>query len=156
MTKNKPLDNIDMRILRALQANGRLQNNELAHEVGLSNSACLRRVNIMEEKGIIDKYVAILNPQKLNCNLTIYVFGWFIEEDNKKRERFIFEMKLVPNVVECYLMAGDYDFIIKLLVSDLEEFNQIKNRYLNKETGIQNIKSEIILKVIKNTTEIPL
>ncbi len=154
--KNEKLDNIDTRILRALQRNGRLQNTELAEEVGLSNSACLRRVNILEEKGIIDRYVALLNPAKINCNFMIYVLGSFFEEDYKKRERFIFEMKLLPQITECHLMAGDYDFILKVFVSDLEEFNKLKVNYLNKEIGIKNIKSEIILNTIKQTTELPL
>ena len=117
---NKILDNIDTRILRALQRNGRLQNNELAKEVGLSNSACLRRVNLLEESGIISKYTAILDPKKINCNLTVYALGSFFDEDVKQRERFIFEMKLIPQVIECHLMAGDYDFILKLQVADLE------------------------------------
>ncbi|OOH90883.1 AsnC family transcriptional regulator [Pasteurellaceae bacterium 15-036681] len=153
---NKILDNIDTRILRALQRNGHLQNNELAKEIGLSNSACLRRVNILEESGLIDKYVAILNPKKLNCNLTVYALGSFFEEDFKLRERFIFEMKLLPQVTECHLMAGDYDFILKLQVSDLEEFYQYKRKYLTKELGIKTLKSEVILQTVKNTTEIPL
>ena len=153
---NKILDNIDTRILRALQRNGRLQNNELAREVGLSNSACLRRVNLLEESGIISKYTAILDPNKINCNLTVYALGSFFDEDVKQRERFIFEMKLIPQVIECHLMAGDYDFILKLQVADLEEFYHCKKKYLTKELGIKNIKSEIILKTVKNITELPL
>ena len=156
MPKEKPLDNIDIRILRALQKNGRLHNNELAQEIGLSNSACLRRVNILEEDEIIDRYTAILNPHKLHCPLSAYVFGSFIEEDNSKRERFIFEMKLVPNIVECHLMAGDYDFVVKIRAADLDEFHRIKTKYLNKETGVKNVKSEIVLQTIKESTELPL
>ena len=156
MPKEKPLDNIDIRILRALQKNGRLHNNELAQEIGLSNSACLRRVNILEENEIIDHYTAILNPQKLHCPLSAYVFGSFIEEDNSKRERFIFEMKLVPNIVECHLMAGDYDFVVKIRAADLDEFHRIKTKYLNKELGVKNVKSEIVLQTIKESTELPL
>ena len=73
MPKDKLPDNINTRILRALQKNGRLYNNELAQEIGLSNSACLRRVNILEENEFIDCYVAILNPQKVDCNLAVYL-----------------------------------------------------------------------------------
>ena len=102
----KLFDNIDTRILKALQRNGQLQNNELAKEVGLSNSACLRRVNSLEENGVIDGYVALLNPKKVNCNLTVYVQGTFFEEDPELKERFIFEIKLIPQVLECHLMAG--------------------------------------------------
>lgn len=153
---NSLLDNINMRILRALQKNGRLPNNELAQEVGLSSSACLRRVNILEESGVIDRYAAILNPLKIGCQMIVYVLGTFDDEDLRKRERFVFEMKLLPNIIECHLMAGDYDFILKVQVADLEQFNAFKERYLNKDIGIRNTKSEIILKTIKNTTEMPL
>lgn len=86
----------------------------------------------------------------------IYVLGSFFEEDYKKRERFIFEMKLLPQIAECHLMAGDYDFLLKVFVSDLDEFNKLKVNYLNKDIGIKNIKSEIILKTVKHSTELPL
>jgi len=156
MPKDKLLDNINTRILRALQKSGRLHNNELAQEIGLSNSACLRRVNVLEENEVIDRYVAILNPQKIGCQLVAYIFGSFSEEDIQKRERFIFEMKLIPNILECHLMAGDYDFIVKLRVADLDEFHQIKTKYFNKDVGVKNIKSEVVLKTVKDTTELPL
>ena len=102
----KLFDNIDTRILKALQRNGRLQNNELANEIGLSNSACLRRVNHLEENGVIDSYVALLNPKKVTCHLIVYVQGTCFEEDSELKERFIFEVKLIPQVWECHLMAG--------------------------------------------------
>lgn len=156
MPKDKLLDNINTRILRALQKSGRLHNNELAQEIGLSNSACLRRVNVLEENEVIDRYVAILNPQKIGCQLVAYIFDSFSEEDMQKRERFIFEMKLIPNILECHLMAGDYDFIVKLRVADLDEFHQIKTKYFNKDVGVKNIKSEVVLKTVKDTTELPL
>ncbi|MDO5091215.1 MAG: Lrp/AsnC family transcriptional regulator [Cardiobacteriaceae bacterium] len=156
MLKNNLLDNINVRILRALQKNGRLHNNELAEEVGLSNSACLRRVKLLEDEEIIRQYVAVLEPAKVGCPLTLYVFGTFEDEDLRKRERFIFEIRLVPNILECCLMTGEHDFILKMVVADLEEFDLIKQRYLNKDTGIRNLKAEIILKTVKNTTELPL
>jgi len=95
----KLFDNIDTRILKALQRNGRLQNNELANEIGLSNSACLRRVNHLEENGVIDSYVALLNPKKVNCHLIVYVQGTFFEEDSELKERFI---NLWSNFEEIY------------------------------------------------------
>ena len=156
MLPNKLFDNIDTRILKALQRNGRLQNNELAKEVGLSNSACLRRVHQLEESGVIDNYVALLNPKKVNANLVVYVLGSFFEENQALRERFIFEVKLIPQIIECHLMAGSYDFVLKMAVADLEEFNAIKNRYLTKDIGIKHLKSEVTLKTIKSTTELPL
>ncbi|TPH08813.1 Lrp/AsnC family transcriptional regulator [Haemophilus haemolyticus] len=152
----KRFDNIDTRILKALQRNGRLQNNELANEIGLSNSACLRRVNQLEESGVIDSYVALLNPKKVNCNLIVYALGSFFEEDPELKERFIFEVKLIPQIIECHFMAGSFDFLLKLNVSDLDQFNYIKNTYLNSRLGIKTLKSEVTLKTVKSTTELPL
>lgn len=152
----KCFDNIDTRILKALQRNGRLQNNELANEIGLSNSACLRRVNHLEEIGVIDNYVALLNPKKVNCNLIVYALGSFFEEDPELKERFIFEVKLIPQITECHFMAGSFDFLLKLNVSDLDQFNYIKNTYLNSRLGIKTLKSEVTLKTVKSTTELPL
>ncbi len=154
--KNNQLDNIDRRILRALQQNARLANNELAQQIGLSCSACLRRVSILEENGIIERYAAICNAEKLHYPLMIYVFGSFLEQDYKMRERFIFEMKLLPQVSACHLLSGDWDFILKMHVQNLHEFHQIQKNYLNKEIGIEKIKSNIIVKTIKDTTELPL
>ena len=152
----KCFDNIDTRIRKALQRNGRLQNNELANEIGLSNSACLRRVNQLEENGVIDNYVALLNPKKVNCNLIVYALGSFFEEDPELKERFIFEVKLIPQITECHFMAGSFDFLLKLNVSDLDQFNYIKNTYLNSRLGIKTLKSEVTLKTVKSTTELPL
>lgn len=152
----KCFDNIDTRILKALQRNGRLQNNELANEIGLSNLACLRRVNHLEESGVIDNYVALLNPKKVNCNLIVYALGSFFEEDPELKERFIFEVKLIPQITECHFMAGSFDFLLKLNVSDLDQFNYIKNTYLNSRLGIKTLKSEVTLKTVKSTTELPL
>ncbi|WP_233775006.1 Lrp/AsnC family transcriptional regulator [Haemophilus influenzae] len=152
----KCFDNIDTRILKALQRNGRLQNNELANEIGLSNSACLRRVNHLEESGVIDNYVALLNPKKVNCNLIVYALGSFFEEDPELKERFIFEVKLIPQITECHFMADSFDFLLKLNVSDLDQFNYIKNTYLNSRLGIKTLKSEVTLKTVKPTTELPL
>ena len=152
----KYFDNIDTSILKALQRNGRLQNNELANEIGLSNSACLRRVNHLEESGVIDNYVALLNPKKVNCNLIVYALGSFFEEDPELKERFIFEVKLIPQITECHFMAGSFDFLLKLNVSDLDQFNYIKNTYLNSRLGIKTLKSEVTLKTVKSTTELPL
>lgn len=139
-----------------MQRNGRLQNNELANEIGLSNSACLRRVNQLEESGVIDSYVALLNPKKINCHLIVYVLGSFFEEDPELKERFIFEVKLIPQITECHFMAGTFDFLLTFCVSDLEEFNHIKTTYLNSRLGIKTLKSEVTLKTVKSTTELPL
>ncbi len=154
--KINSLDNLDRRILRALQQNARLANNELASMIGLSCSACLRRVKILEENGYIKRYVALCDAKKLKYPFLIFAYGTFLEEDHKIRERFIFEMKLLPQISECYLISSDYDFMLKIHVQNLEEFHQLKKDYLNKGIGIRNIRADIVVKTIKNTTELPL
>lgn len=154
--KKYQLDNIDRRILRALQQDGNIANTELADQIGLSCSACLRRVKILESNNIIERYVTVLNKKELGYPFIIYVYGSFLEEDYKVRERFIFEMKMLPEISECHLISSDYDFILKVHVRDLNEFHQLKKNYLNKNIGIKNIKSDIVVKTIKETTDLPL
>lgn len=150
------IDAIDKRILRTLQRNGRLQNADLAKEVGLSPSPCLRRVRLLEEAGIIDRYVALLNPAKINQGMTIYARVWLAQQDSETVERFIYEVKLLPQITECHLMAGDSDFLLKIAVADLNDYRNFQSIYLNRIKGIQNIKTEIPLQTIKSTTEYSL
>ncbi len=151
-----PIDAIDKRILRALQRNGRLQNVELAKEVGLSASPCLRRVRLLEEAGIIDRYVALLNTNKIGKSLTVYARIWLSEQSSELTERFLYEIKLLPQIVECYVMAGECDFMLRIVAEDLEDYRRFQVNYLARIKGVQNIKTEIPLQVIKYTTEIQL
>lgn len=112
-------------------------------------------MNQLEENSVINNYV-LLNPKKVNCNLIVYVLGSFFEEDPELKERFIFEVKLIPQITECHFMPGSFDFLLKLNVSDLDQFNYIKNTYLNSRLGIKTLKSEVTLKTVKSTTELPL
>src|SRR5580658_9430847 len=101
------LDKIDRRILRALQEDGRIQNVDLARKVGLSPSPCLRRVRILEESGVIDRYVALLDASKIGAGLTIFARIWLKAQDAQTVEIFTEEIKRLPQIVECHLMAGD-------------------------------------------------
>ena len=150
------IDAIDKRILRALQRNGRLQNVELAKEVGLSASPCLRRVRLLEEAGIIERYVALLNHHKIGKSLIVYARIWLSEQSAELMERFLYEVKLVPQIVECYVMAGECDFMLRIVAEDLEDYRRFQVNYLARIKGVQNIKTEIPLQVNKYTTEIQL
>ncbi len=108
------LDLIDRRILAALQRDGRLQNVDLARQVGLSPSPCLRRVRLLEESGVIDRYVAVLNPAKIGKPLTLFARIWLKAQDEDTIEHFIAEVTKLPEVVECYLMLGDCDVLYQL------------------------------------------
>ncbi|CAB1214105.1 Lrp/AsnC family transcriptional regulator [Acinetobacter bouvetii] len=150
------MDQTDKRILQALQRNGKLQNNELAQRVGLSPSPCLRRVKQLEDDGIIEKYVALLHPQKLNLGLTVFARIWLKGQDEKTVNAFVDAIQDMPEVVECQLMAGDCDFFLRIVVADLDAYRQFQIQRLNKINSIQNVKTEIPLQKIKQTTELPL
>lgn len=150
------MDQIDKRILQALQRNGRLQNVELAQIVGLSPSPCLRRVKQLEDDGIIEKYVALLNPQKVNLGLTVFARIWLKGQDAKTVNAFVEAIQSMDEVVECQLMAGDCDFFLRIMVADLDAYRKFQIQRLNKIASIQNVKTEIPLQKIKQTTALPL
>ena len=150
------MDLIDKRILQALQRNGRLQNVELAQIVGLSPSPCLRRVKQLEDDGIIEKYVALLNPQKVNLGLTVFARIWLKGQDAKTVNAFVDAIQSMEEVVECQLMAGDCDFFLRIMVADLDAYRKFQIQRLNKIASIQNVKTEIPLQKIKQTTALPL
>lgn len=106
------LDEVDKKILRVLQQDGRIANNDLAREVGLSPSPCLRRVKLLEEAGVIDRYVAVLNPAKINKSLTFFARIRLDKQDEETLQKFADEILKLPQVLECYFMLGDYDAMI--------------------------------------------
>lgn len=150
------MDKTDLRILQALQANGRLQNNELAQQIGLSPTPCLRRVKQLEQEGVIDRYVALLNPQKVNLGLTVFARIWLKGQDAHTVDSFVQAIEEMEQVVECQLMAGDCDFFLRIVVADLDAYRRFQIDKLNKLSCIQNVKTEIPLQRIKQTTALPL
>ena len=150
------MDLIDRRILWEVQRNGRLQNVDLAQKVGLSPSPCLRRVKQLEDDGIIEKYVALLNPQKINLGLTVFARIWLKGQDEKTVNAFVEAIQSMDEVVECQLMAGDCDFFLRIMVADLDAYRQFQIQRLNKISSIQNVKTEIPLQKIKQTTALPI
>ena len=150
------MDLIDKRILWEVQRNGRLQNVDLAQKVGLSPSPCLRRVKQLEDDGIIEKYVALLNPQKINLGLTVFARIWLKGQDEKTVNAFVEAIQSMDEVVECQLMAGDCDFFLRIMVADLDAYRQFQIQRLNKISSIQNVKTEIPMQKIKQTTALPI
>lgn len=150
------LDRIDRKILAVLQKNGRLPNNELAEQVGLSASPCLRRVKLLEEAGIIQKYVALLDAEKVGKGLTLFTRIWLIGQDAETVDQFTNVILNLPEVVECHLMAGDCDFLLRVITADLDDYRKFQIKHLTRKNGVQSIKTEIPMQNIKLTTEIPL
>ncbi|MDM1756674.1 MULTISPECIES: Lrp/AsnC family transcriptional regulator [unclassified Acinetobacter] len=150
------MDAIDRRILQTLQQDGKLTNNELAERVGLSASPCLRRVKQLEDAGVIHHYAALIDPQKVNLGLTVFARIWLKGQDEKTVNHFIDSVMDIPEIVECQLMAGDCDFFLRIVVTDLDAYRKFQIQRLNKISGIQNVKTEIPLQKIKLTTALPL
>lgn len=150
------LDAIDRRILKALQRNGRLQNVELAEEVGLSPSPCLRRVRLLEEAGVIERYVAVLNAAKVGKGLTVFARVWLKGQDAETVDHFTDAVRLLPEVVECHLMAGDCDFLLRIVAADLDDYRRFQIEHLTRIKGVQSVKTEIPMQKIKQTSELPV
>lgn len=150
------LDKMDRRILMTLQQNGRIQNVELASQIGLSPSPCLRRVRQLEEAGVIERYVAMLNPAKVGVGFTVFARVWLTGQDEETVNHFIRAIQALPQVTECHLMAGDCDFLLRVVVADLDAYRQFQIRHLNCIKGLQSVKTEIPMQKVKQTWQLPL
>lgn len=156
MMNFEDLDKIDKRILNALQKDSSLSNNQLADLVGLSPSPCLRRVRILEEHGFIDGYSARLNSEKLGLNLTLFVRVWLKSQTEDVVNHFANTIKDLDEVQECYLMVGDCDFVLKVVVKDLADYRRFQIQHLTNIEGIHNIKTEVPVQTIKVTGKFPI
>jgi Lrp/AsnC family transcriptional regulator, leucine-responsive regulatory protein len=150
------LDAIDRRILRALQNDRRMQNTELAKKVGLSPSPCLRRVRILEEAGVIDRYVAVLNPGKIGKGLTLFARIWLKAQDEDTIGHFVAEVAKLPEVVECYLMLGDCDALVRVVAADINDYRRFQSEHLSGFKGVQNVKTDVPSQTVKQSWELPL
>ncbi|AOJ29516.1 MULTISPECIES: Lrp/AsnC family transcriptional regulator [Burkholderia] len=150
------LDAIDRRILRALQRNSNQTNAELAQQAGLSATPCLRRVHLLEEQGVIDAYVALLNPAAVDLRFSAFVRVTLERQDKTTVERFAREMEQAPEVLECHLMAGSYDYLLRVIARDLDDYQRFQMETLTQIEGVRNVETEIPLKRIKQTVRLPI
>ena len=150
------LDAIDRRILAALQADGRLTNNDLAERVGLSPSPCLRRVRALEAAGTIKGYAAILDPVQLGLGTSVFVRVWLRGQDDDTVRRFNDSILALPQVMECHMMAGDCDFLLRVVASDLDAYRRFQAEKLARIDGVQSLKTDIPLQRAKLTGSLTL
>ena len=150
------LDKIDKHILQVLQRDGKIQNIELAKEVGLSPSPCLRRVRLLEESGVITRYVAVLDGSKVDAALSLFARIWFRAQDAETIEEFVKAIKVLPEVVECHLMAGECDALIRIVTKDLATYRRFHADYLTQIPSIQSIKTEVPMETVKVSFALPL
>jgi len=149
------MDAIDQRILTELQKDGRLSNVQLAEKVGLSESACLRRVRQLEQSGIIDRYVMLIDQTAIGKPGTVFVRVTLEGQQQDKLQSFEEEIGKVRDVLECYLMSGDTDYLLRVIVRDNEDYMRIHNR-LTSLPGVLRVQSSFALKTVLKKTELPL
>ena len=150
------LDPTDRRILTVLQKHGRMSNADLAERINLSASACHRRVQRLEDEGIIRDYVAMLDPRKLGLPSTVFVEISLSGQSDELLEGFETAGARIPNVLECHLMAGTADYILKLVVEDTDDFARIHRQYLTRIPGVARMQSSFALRTVFKTTALPV
>jgi len=150
------LDAIDRRILTVLQRDSRITNAELSERVNLSPSACHRRVQRLEEDGFIAGYVALLDARKLGKPTIVFVEITLQSQAEDLLDAFEREVAKVPDILECHLMAGTADYLIKILAEDTEDFARIHRRFLSRLPGVRQMQSSFALRTVVQTTALPV
>jgi len=150
------LDSIDMRILGQLQMDGSLSNVELARRVHLSPSPCLSRVRALENAGVIDRYVAIANPAALGLDLNVFISISLKTQSKESLADFERRISEHDEVMECYLMTGDSDYLIRVAVANIAALEKFILEQLTPIPGIEKIRSSFALKRVRYKTALPL
>ena len=152
----RELNGIDRKILTALQENARISNVNLAETVGLSPSPCLRRVKMLEKQGVIDKYVCLLNQRQAGYPVSVFVNVRLERQVETALEEFESAVAKRPEVMECYLMTGDADYLLRIVTVDLASYEKFLVDHLTRIPGVSSIKSSFSLKQVSYRTALPL
>lgn len=150
------LDSIDLKLLKLLQSNSRLTTKELAVEVGLSISPVYERVKRLESEGYIERYVALLNPEKLSLGFIAYVSVKLSKQSNRGMADFVSLVQNIPEVTECYSVAGRSDFLMKVYAPNMRYYRTFVLDVLGNIDSIGNIESTFVMSEVKHTTILPL
>lgn len=148
------IDDTDKKILTILQDNGRITNSKLAQEIGLSPPAVLERVRRLESSGIIDKYVAILDRKQTGFDIQTIVMVNVSHHQIASIGAVIERLTGMDEVVECHQLTGEIDFLLKVIVKDMDSYTDFVNNKLSGIPGIQNVKTSFILETMKNSTSL--
>ncbi|MCP5371483.1 MAG: Lrp/AsnC family transcriptional regulator [Hyphomicrobiales bacterium] len=152
----RKLTQSDRRILRVLQAEGRISNVDLAARVGMSPSPCLRRVRQLEADGIVTGYAATVDPRAVGLGVEAFIQVSIERHTDAEARTFRDAVAALPEVVACYIMAGEMDFLLRIMVADLDAYGRFALDRLMKIPGIKDVRSSFVLEVVKSAPEIPL
>lgn len=151
------MDRLDKRILKELQSNGRLTNAELAERVGLSATPCARRVKQLEDEGVIDRHVILLNPAKLGLKLNSLVLISMDRHTPDRFEHFEAQIRKHPEVTELLLITGQSaDYLLKVVVPDMDAYQEFLLNTITRIEGVADVHSSFILRRVIDSTELPL
>ncbi len=145
----------DRLLLRELQKDSRLTMQQLADRVGMSASACWRRVRNLEESGVIDRYAVLVNAQKAGFTLSSMTLVSLARHEQHNVEKFVQEVLRHPEVLECFATSGEADFHLRVVVEDMDAYNQFLDDFIFKLPGVSQVRSNIVLKEIKADTALP-
>jgi DNA-binding Lrp family transcriptional regulator len=146
----------DRAILSELQRDSRLTMQQLAEKVGMSSSACWRRIRSLEESGVIDRYAVIVNPVKAGFSLSSMTLVSLARHEERSVENFITEVMRHPEVLECFATSGEADFHLRVVVEDIDAYNKFLDDFIFRIPGVSQVRSNIVLKEIKADTALPL
>lgn len=145
----------DRAILIELQRDSRLTMQQLAERVGMSSSACWRRVRALEQAGVIDRYAAIVNPRKAGFTLASMTLVSLARHEQHNVENFVREVRRHPEVLECFATSGEADYHLRVVVEDMDAYNRFLDEFILKLPGVSQVRSNIILKEVKADTALP-
>jgi len=150
------MDKYDRAILSALQKDGRISNVDLAGKVSLSESASLRRVRRLEEKGLIEKYTALLDQRHVGLSGNVFVHIALHREEQSELAAFEAAVQSLPEVMECYLMTGEFDYLLRVVVSDMADFERVHKESITRLPGVARVNSSVAIRTVRKTTELPI
>ena len=156
MSADSAIDRLDRAILHELQLDGRLTNTALAERVNLSESACLRRVRRLEEDGYIRGYVGLVDQSRAGYPDNVFVRITLHSQQQDDLAAFEAEARELPEVMECYLMSGDADYLLRVIVADARDYERIHSQYLTRLPGVARVHSSFALRTVAKKTEVPV
>jgi len=150
------LDGFDLKILAALQQDGRLTNQELADQVGLSPSQCSRRRSALEDSGVVKGYRADLDPEKLGLGLTVFTHVSLAAHNPDNSRKFADLVRRLEFALEAHALTGDSDYLVKMIVPDLKALSAVVNEQLLPHESVANVRTAVVLDTLKNDARMPL
>ncbi|MEM1145367.1 MAG: Lrp/AsnC family transcriptional regulator [Pseudomonadota bacterium] len=150
------IDRIDRKILHALQLDGRITNAQLAASINLSESACLRRVRALEDSGLLRGYVALVDQSRAGYPANVFIRITLHSQQQDDLAAFELAAGEIPEIMECYLMSGDADYLLRVIVADASDYERIHSQHLTRLPGVARVHSSFALRTVTKKTEIPV